>query len=212
MADYFPQPLPVGSWDDAQLAPIAEVNEQTLQILRTMATEPRGEGHCRALPRLVSTLREDWRRLDVKGQRRLSGCPYLLLDAQFSQSACWDQVLFAGVKDAPPRSGGYFTGRAGVALIRRSLLLAWHLARSNRLMATITLGLTPAVAERIAASRLNDLEAIAERTPPWIVPRWENRPAVWQQLMTAARSPHPLALRQAQLRGLQLLAQAHTRA
>jgi hypothetical protein len=208
MSGYLPPSVPSGSWDDALLAPVAEVNDQMLEVLKSMAGAPAlAQPHT---PRLVNLLRESWRRLDAKAQRRLSACPYLLLDADFAQTARWQRLLSAGVMDAPAR-GGYFNGPSGVSLIRRMLLLAWHLSRSNRLMAAVTLGLTPAVAERIASTRLRDLEAIAELSPAWIVPRWEQQTVVWEQLLAAACSTHPLALRQAQLRGLQLLAREHTR-
>lgn len=210
MSDYFPSLAPIGSWDDALLAPVAEVNEQMLELLKSMAVSSAVTAP-RATPRLVNLLREHWQRLDSRGQRRLATCPYLLLDADFAQTERWHRLLSAGVMDAPVR-GNYFRGPGGVSLVRRVLLLAWHLARSNRLMATITMGLTAPVAERIASTRLRDLEAIAELGPPWIVPRWEQQTAVWQQLITAACSEHPFNLRQAQLRGLQLLASRHTRA
>jgi hypothetical protein len=210
MSSYFVSPPQVGCWDGALLASVAEINEQMLETLRSMALEP-STASAGATPRLVSTLREHWRRMDLKAQRRLSACPYLLMDAEFSKTPRWHRQLCDGVMDAPAR-GGYFDGGNGTALIRRMLLLAWHLARSNRLMASLVLGLTDAVAERIASARLRDLEAIAELAPPWIVPRWEQQPVVWQQLISAACSGQPLSLRHAQLRGLQLLAGEQTRA
>jgi hypothetical protein len=100
----------------------------------------------------------------------------------------------------------YFAGRAGVALVRRTLVLAWHLARSNRVTARVILGMSALSAERIATARLADLEALAELAPGWIVPRWEAQPNVWRQLIAAACRGQPLLLRQAQLRGVQLLA------
>jgi hypothetical protein len=210
MSGYLVLPPQIGSWDSALLAPVAEINEQMLEVLKEIAAEPRLASE-RGTPRLVSALRAHWRRLDARAQRRLSACPYLLLDADFSQAAHWHRRLCDGVMDAPSR-GGYFHGRNGIALIRRMLLFTWHLARCNRLMASLTLGLTSAVAERIASARLKDLEAIAELAPAWVVPRWEQHPIVWRQLITAACSEQPLSLRQAQLRGLQLLAGQQTRA
>ena len=215
MSVYFPSPLPLGGgWDAALLAPITELNEQTLELLKSMAehgTHERSALDRGVTPRLVQLLRDDWRRLDARAQRRLSACPYLLLDAELSQLGRWQRLLSGGVMDAPLRASAYFRGRAGAALIRQMLLLVWHLARSNRLMAGVTLGLSAAVAEHIAATRLKDLDAIAELCPSWIVPRWEQQPLVWRQLMGAAHSQHPLSLRHAQLRGLQLLARPHTR-
>jgi len=200
--DFYPTPLG-GAWDSALLAPVAEINEQLLERLRLMAHEQAPQP-----PRLVELLREDWRRLDAKAQRRLSGCPYLLLDAGFAQPQRWEWIASAGVMEAAAR-GGYFAGAGGVALVRRTLVLAWHLARSNRVTARVILGLSALSAERIAASRLADLEALAEVTPGWIVPRWEQQPNVWRQLLAAGCRAQPQALRQAQLRGLQLLARAH---
>jgi hypothetical protein len=92
------------------------------------------------------------------------------------------------------------------ALIRRLLVLAWHLARSNPLAARITLGMSDTCAALIAGCRLEALEALAESRPDWIRPLWEDRPEIWQQLLTAALSDHEARLRPLQLRGLQLLA------
>ena len=208
------QPAPVsGAWDSALLGPVAEINEQMLECLRLMA-EDAAPGPSTSVtaaaggaPRLVTLLREDWRGLDAKAQRRLSACPYLLLDAGFAQPQRWDCMGSAGVMDATVRCG-YFSGRGGVALVRRTLVLAWHLARSNRVTARVILGMSALSAERIAATRLADLEGLAELAPGWIVPRWEQQVNVWRQLIAAARRGQPLLLRQAQLRGLQLLARA----
>jgi hypothetical protein len=203
MADEF-HPAPLGgAWDSALLAPVAEINEQLLERLRQMAHEQAPEA-----PRLVTLLREDWRRLNGVALRRLSGCPYLLLDAGFAQPQRWEWLASAGVMEASAR-GGYFAGAGGVGLVRRTLVFAWHLARSNRVTARVILGLSAQSADRIAASRLADLEALAERAPGWIVPRWEQQPNVWRQLLAAGCRAQPQLLRQAQLRGLQLLARAN---
>jgi len=198
-----------GAWDAALLAPVAEINEQMLECLRSMALQdaPASAASSAAAPRLVALLREDWRRLDAKAQRRLSACPCLLLDAGFAQPQRWDAPACPGVME-PAVRGGYFSGRSGVVLVRRTLVFAWHLARCNRVGARVILGMSALSAERIAASRLADLEALAELAPGWIVPRWERQPNVWRQLLGAACRGQPLMLRQAQLRALQLLARA----
>jgi hypothetical protein len=200
--DFQPAPL-TGAWDSALLGPVAEINVQMLECLRQMAVDAAPESG--GAPRLVTLLREDWRRLDAHAQRRLAACPYLLLDAGFAQPHRWDWMGAAGVMDATVRCG-YFSGGGAVALVRRTLVLAWHLARSNRVSARVVLGMSALSAERIAATRLADLEGLAEFAPGWIVPRWDQQPNVWRQLIAAACRGHPLLLRQAQLRGLQLLA------
>jgi hypothetical protein len=204
-----PTPLS-GVWDNALLAPVAEINEQMIECLRLMSGHD-AVSDGRATPRLVSSLRPQWRQLDASSQRRLASCPYLLLDGAFSQPGRWDRMLSGVVMDSVVR-GIYFSDRSGIALLRRMLVLAWHLARSNRMMAGVILGMNAASAQRIAVTRLRDLEALAEVAPAWIAPRWEQQPIVWQQLIRAACDTHPLALRQAHLRGLQLLARDHQRA
>jgi len=212
-----PQELPLapiaGSWDTALLEPMSELNEQLLDAMRLMAlTAPAaaGDGDSDSTqrarpPQLIASLREDWCRLDSAAQRRMAACPYLLLDAGFGQHERWEPSVVLGVRE---RSGAapLFAGRGGVALVHRTLLLAWHVARSNRLMARVALGMTARSAECIAACRLRDLEALAELSPGWIAPRWERQPNVWQQLIAAACRNNPAQLRVAQLRGLQLLA------
>src|ERR1039458_6904589 len=200
--DVHPAPLS-GAWDRALLGPVTEINQQMLECLRVMALAEVPEP-----PRLVLALRADWRRLSAAALPRLAACPYLLLDAGFAHAQRWEPLTSAAVME-PPARGGYFAGRDGIGLVRRTLVLAWHLARANRVSARVILGMNARSAERIAASRLADLEALAERAPGWIVPRWEQQPIVWRQLLAAGYPGQPQQLRQAQLRGLQLLARAH---
>jgi len=196
-----------GRWDSALLRPVAELNELLLEILRAAAHSAQQR------PRLVESLRPLWQALDGAGQRRLACCPYLLLDAGFCAAERWQpHLLECAVLDGPasgtvvPRR--YFSSPAGVALVRRTLLFGWHLARSNRLSARVVLGMSAECAERIAATTLRDLDTLAELSPEWIAPRWEEQPVVWRQLIQAALEGPEAALRRVQSRGLQLLAAA----
>jgi len=223
---FHPTPL-TSIWDRALLGPVAEFNQQLLEGLCLAAiaatptagatSEVASEGgaltgarpppaNSHGAPRLVVVLREAWCGLDQRSLQRLSGCPYLLIDAGFARPERWGPSP-VGVRDAGQR-GGYFSDRAAVALIRRTLVFGWHLARCNRAAARLVLGMSAATAERIAARGLNELEAVAESSPSWIVPRWEQQPNVWRQLIAAACQDNPVQLREAQLRGLQLLAGA----
>jgi hypothetical protein len=193
-------------WDGALLAPVSEINEQLLQHLRELALRAPSDGAVDP-PRLVAALREQWCALELDAQQRLAACPCLLLDAGFAQPQRWERIDGCGVMDGEDRNA-YFNDAIGIALVRRTLVLAWHLARANRVAARVLLGMSPAAAERIAACRLAELEAVAQRAPAWITPRWEQQPLVWRQLIGAASQRHSLLLRPAQLRGLQLLARA----
>jgi hypothetical protein len=188
-------------WAPALSGWLTELNQQLLEQLRRGAVAAETAP---GAPHLTAALAEEWRALDPAAERRLAACPYLLLDAGFSQPERWERLSAARVMEAAP--GGYFRDRGGVALVRRALVLGWHLASSNPALARVSLAMTTATAECLARSSLMDLEALAERAPPWIAPRWEQQPRVWRQLLRAARAGDMAALRQAQLRGLQLLA------
>ncbi|HEY1725422.1 MAG TPA: hypothetical protein VGF89_08365 [Steroidobacteraceae bacterium] len=194
-------------WDSALLAPVTEINEQMLQQLRELALRAPGEAGAQGTPRLIAVLREQWCALGLEGRQRLAAGPCLLLDAGFAQPQRWERIGGCAVMDAEDR-GGYFRDAFGVAVVRRTLVLGWHLARANRITARVALGMSSAAAERIAACRLSDLEALAQRSPAWIAPRWEQQPIVWRQLIEAANRRQGAQLRQAQLRGLQLLARS----
>jgi hypothetical protein len=185
-----------GSWDPAVLEPLAEINERVLEVLG---------GPLRPYTSALSpVLAGQWRSLDATGRSRLAAGPYLLLDCRFSCPELWSTPVQAGVRDAARVARG-FAGALGAATLRHVMLVAWHWSRANLTTAQIALGLTESCARLIASTRLRDLEALAELGPEWIRPRWENRPDIWRQLLSAAPA-HPLALRQLQLRGLQLLA------
>lgn len=204
-----PEMLPLGgAWDQALLGPVADINERMLECLRHAALAdaagPPGLAAVASLPPpLLSLPAPLWQALDAAALRRLAACPYLLIDVGFGQPERWERWLPCAVRDAP--AAGYFQGPEGVALVRRTLVFAWHLARSNRLGARVLLGMSPRAAERIAESRLQDLDTLAERGCPWAAPRWERQPQIWRQLLAAAAGPQA-QLRQAQLHGLQLLA------
>jgi hypothetical protein len=150
-------------------------------------------------------LRREWQALSASRLLLLAECPYLLLDAAFAVPERWRSMMAGAVHDAPPSS---ISDSIGTELVRRTLVLAWHLARANPLAARITLGMSAECMVLIAGTGLHELEALAETRPVWVRPRWENRPEIWRQLLHAAGDNQQTRLRQLQLRGLQLLAGA----
>jgi hypothetical protein len=86
------------------------------------------------------------------------------------------------------------------------LMFAWHLARANRQLARVVLGMSPGAAVHIASLRLQDLDWLAQHRPGWVRPRWEKQPRMWRHLLLAARDPDRDHLTQVSLRGLQLMA------
>jgi hypothetical protein len=130
---------------------------------------------------------------------------FLLLDLEFANAAWWQMVTSHPARPAPPPSWqGSFPRGPAVQLARATIMLAWHSLRAHRNAACL-LGLTPAVAEVIAALSLTDIDRIVDRRFRYLRPRWEDRPAVWRQLLQAAQSPDIRRTRDVNLRGLQLL-------
>ncbi len=186
--------LPAGgasAWDGGILEPLAELN---LEVLDTLAGAAVG-------------LRWPWRALGEAARQRLAHCPFLLVDAGLARPELWAGLPRVGVHEGlPSPAAAAQRGPLATPLLRRVLLFAWHLARANRLAARIALGMSAPCAGLVAACRFADLEALAERRPPWIRPRWEERPEVWQAWLAAAAEESPRALENLQLWGLQMLA------
>jgi hypothetical protein len=187
------------AWDGGILEPLAELN---LEVLEALAGAAAG-------------LRWPWRALGEAARQRLAHCPFLLVDAAFARPELWAALPRPGVHEALPASAGSalrgppatsLVTPLGTPLLRRVLLFAWHLARANRLAARIALGMSAPCAGLVAACRFADLEALAERRPAWIRPRWDNRPEIWQAWLGAAAEESPRGLENLQLWGLQMLA------
>ncbi|HTP39684.1 MAG TPA: hypothetical protein VMI92_08940 [Steroidobacteraceae bacterium] len=198
-----PLGLPTGgtAWDPAILGNVFEINEQLLRYLAQLALD---EGRREHWP-LLAQLQEQWQGLGEEGRQRLASCPYLLIDGGFADTQHWPAPTAPQVSDAPAPAPRLF-GAEAVPLIRRMLLLAWHMARANRIAARVLLGMSGECADRLASYKLHELELLAELRPDWIKPRWSERLCVWRQLLLAARTEEPAELRRAQLRGVQLLA------
>jgi hypothetical protein len=193
-----------GHWDASVQHQVAAINLQFLQLLSGQANPAGGEA-CGLRTPLVPALRSEWRRLSHQALQRLATCPYLLIDAAFAVPARWRELLLGAVQDADPEPPGQ-PDPASVELVRRTMVLAWHLARSNPLAARIALGMCGECTALIAARNLHQLEAVASKRPLWVRPRWEDQVEVWRQLLRAAADDHAERLRLLQLRGVQLMA------
>jgi hypothetical protein len=190
-----------GRWlADGSLDSVAEINTQCLEYLASMATS------AQHLPALAGQL-AGWRELSPSAMARLAASPYLLADAGFDDEPRWQALEQRMVHDLPAgQVEAVFVGPGAGDFIRRVLMFAWHLARANRQLARVVLGMSPGSAARIAALRLQDLDWLAQNRPGWVRPRWEKQPRIWRHLLLAARDPDGEHLTQASLRGLQLMA------
>lgn len=187
-------------WDAALLEPVAELNTEILDAL--VGAPLRHPGNS-----AEASLHWQWRALGEPARLRLARCPYLLVDAGFARPELWASLPRAGVHEGVPVSAlPHHRRPLATPLLRRILVFGWHLARSNGLGARIALGMSPACVSVMASCRFADLEALAEQRPPWIRPRWDDRPEVWKAWLTAAAEESPYRLERLQLWGLQRLA------
>jgi hypothetical protein len=194
---------PAGQWlSDGSLDVVADINAQCIDLLTAMA-----DADVRHCPALFAGQAAFWRNLPGRARQRLAASPWLLVDGGFGEAARWRNLGQRMVHDAPAQvADAVFTGAGAADFIRRVLVLGWHLARAERQLARVVLGMSSVCAEQIARLRLHDLDWLAAHRPGWVRPRWERQPQVWRHLLLAARDPDGGPLTQVSLRGLQLMA------
>jgi hypothetical protein len=183
------------------LESLVELNELSLGLLAEQAA---ARGAASSL--LLRQVAELWGGLDANARHRAAACPYLLLDAGFADPLRWRVATAPEVGDA---NGGYFsffTVPATAEVARLVFTYAWHLARSQSAAARLLLGMPAPSAALIGHYTLRQAQALAERHPEWLKPRWPSRVQVWRELLLAAASGEASALERARLRGLTLLA------
>ena len=194
-----------GKWlSDGSLDAVAELNGQCIGFLATMAASD--ARHC---PALFAGQSAFWSDLPERAKQRLAASPWLLVDGGFNDLPRWRHLESRMVHDLPAQFAEPVFVGAGVSdFVRRVLILGWHMARADRQVARVVLGMSAPCAERIAQLRLQDLDWLALHRPGWVRPRWERQPQVWRHLLLAARDPASTQLTQVSLRGLQLMATA----
>lgn len=192
-----------GRWlTDGSLDAVTEVNAQCIGFLAEMAAA--GPRQC---PSLFAGQAAFWQNLPERARQRLAASPWLLVDAGFDDPARWRSLEQRMVHDLPLQyAEPVFVGAGAGDFVRRVLVLGWHLARAERQLARMVLGMSGACADRIRQLRLQDLDWLAQHRPGWVRPRWERQPQVWRHLLLAARDPGSDQLTQVSLRGIQLMA------
>jgi hypothetical protein len=203
----------VGEWlADGSMEAVAEINAQCLDYLCLLAAESApgaavAAAPARRVPAMFGAQRETWRGLSPAARAHLAASPYLLVEAGFEDEARWALPARRMVQDRPPiPRAPVFTGPGAEAFMHSVLVFGWHLARANRQLARVVLGMTPACAARVATLKLGDLGWVVEHHPEWVRPRWERQPRVWRHLLGAALESDTALLTQVSLRGLQLMA------
>jgi hypothetical protein len=181
---------------------LVELNGQCLELLADQALAPLAQGNL-----LLRQVGEIWRTLDAAARRRAASCPYLLVDAGFSDPSRWRWLEGRHVSEgAPAPYASFFTVPRASAVVRQVFIYAWHLAQSKNTAAQLLLGMPTNCTHVISACTLPQIHELAERHPEWMRPRWPTKVKVWRELLLAAASGEVVALQNARMHGLQLLA------
>ena len=181
---------------------LVELNGQCLELLAEQALTQPVQGSL-----LLRQVGEIWRSLDSHAKQRAAACPYLLLDVGFADSSRWQWMDSRQVSTTLPAPySTFFTVPRAVPVARQVFIYAWHLARSKSVATQILLGMPSHCSHSISACTLPQVHEIAERHHGWLRPRWPSKVKMWRDLLLAAASGEALALENARMYGLQLLA------
>jgi hypothetical protein len=181
---------------------LVELNVQCLELLAEQSLAQIAQGNL-----LLRQVGEIWRTLDHEARRRAAACPYLLVDAGFADLARWRLLQGQHVSDSALATyPTFFTVPRASAVVRQVFMYAWHLARSKHAATQLLLGIPTHCAHLISTCTLTQIHELAERHPEWLRPRWPNRVRVWRELLLAAASGEVVALENARMHGLQLIA------
>lgn len=180
---------------------LAEINERCLEGLTHSRPGSRAEFD------LVRELRTPLQSLTAEMRRRIARVPLLLIDIQFCNEDWWHSVTAS-----PPRRfqspawKGTFPPRLAASIGRASLTFIRQSLRVDAPATMALCGLTSTVAGILTSVKLTQLERVAEYHCTCVRPRWEDRPAVWRQLVVCASAEERHRLREFCLHALQLQA------
>jgi hypothetical protein len=184
------------------LEAVHDLNERCLTILYRLAL-----GQAGSVSPLVAALGSQIRDLDPAKISHIARQPFLIVDFAFSKPKVLRQLLARG--PAPlrfPYPPGALPAADATAMARGSLILAQAVCRHHPAHAGLLLGIDPSLRAPLAKLRLADMERLAEEHPHNLRLRWENRPDIWRQMLSAAGATDPTAHSQFRLYGMQLIA------
>lgn len=199
-----PVPQPSEStWKGASaLGRMHALNERCLEVLAQLARTDRE----RVSADIVNRHRNLWYGLDAAARKRAASTPFLLMDVHFQDADWWRWARNPRLsRRRETTSHATFAGKTAVELMRETVMLAWRTTGFDRGVASVLLGMTPAVSTIIDGLDPQDIERIAARHNRCLRLRWEDFPVFWHKLLTAARDGNRDALHEVHLHGMQLL-------
>ena len=157
-----------------------QLNERSLSLLRDVAGGPdAGDWPLIAHDQML------WSTLDAKTIERAARFPFVILDVHFTDIEWWRETINGSDVPADPND---WPESVSEQLMSETLIFAWHTAKWDRRVARLSLGMSPAVAELIAALTPQRLAAISEHRSSALRLRWQDDPDFWARLIVAAKS------------------------
>jgi len=180
---------------------LTELNEQCLELLTEQA-----QAETVSAP-MLRELRDLWGNLDAASRQRAGACPYLLIDAGFTDVDRWRWAGGHRLGVCEPATATSFFTVPQVSRIATQIFHgAWYVARTQPLGAPLFLGMPHHCASVLRACSMRQVTDLAEQHAGWLRPRWLGRPKLWRGLLSAAITNDGHALERARLQGVQMLA------
>jgi hypothetical protein len=115
----------------------------------------------------------------------------VILDVHFLDEAWWRAVINGGVASATPHGWPLSISEQ---LMHETLIFAWHTAKWDRGVARLSLGMSPVIAELIAALTPQQLSQIPKEHSGALRLRWAEDKDFWTRVLVAARDGDEEAL------------------
>jgi hypothetical protein len=156
-----------------------QLNQRFFKVVSEFAAKPAADEWS-----LIAQDRELWSKLDARTIERASSFPFMILNVNFTSEQWWREIIRGG-----NASQGYSGWPASVSeqLMNEALIFAWHTAKWDRGVARLSLGMSPVVAELIAALTPQQLATISAKHSGVLRLRWQDDPQFWTRLLAAAR-------------------------
>ena len=195
-APVFEEPPLSGSFTEAALVPLFELNAYFLNLLVASAARPPEER-----PHWALAQRPEWTQLSLTARQQIARCPVCLVDAGFKEEERWAAIAR---RDAPVSA----TARGlphwqAVELAHMTFTLAWTVARADTEGARIIFGMTPLCARIISSLSVHRIQRLAEQHHDAIRPAWEDHPEIWRHLLSLTEAAPVARLPPVHVRAMQ---------
>lgn len=172
-------------FNEDALQGVFDINRSVIELLVAATERPDSESR----PQVVVALGPTLLSLGAAARQQLARCPVALVDLEFRNVEWWRQIESGqGGAAARPSSLGCFPRLQAIQLALATLTLAWSLVRSSRETASITFGMAPECAARLAGLGAPAIQHLAETHAHCIRPRWDGNATFWRELLRIAQA------------------------